>query len=66
MNVIAIICTAGLAYPWVKIRTAQFLAQATTVVIDNNADDVLDVMIESQSAFGEEAAEVFDIDIALT
>jgi len=66
VNVIAIICTAGLAYPWVKIRTAQFLAQATTVVIDNNADDVLEVMSESQSAFGEEAAEVFDIDIALT
>lgn len=66
VNVIAIIFSAGLAYPWVKIRTAKFLAQATTVVIDNNADDVLDVMSESQSAFGEEAAEVFDIDIALT
>lgn len=66
VNVVAIICSAGLAYPWVKIRTARFLAQATTVIIENDADNVLDVMAESQSAFGEEAAEVFDIDIALT
>jgi len=65
-NIVALIFTAGLAYPWMKVRTARFLAQATTVVINNDSDDVLDAMSESQSAFGEEAAEVFDIDIALT
>lgn len=66
VNIVAIIFTAGLAYPWVKVRTAKFLSQATGVLIDNNADSVLDNMTQSQSAFGEEAAEVFDIDIALT
>ena len=66
VNIVAIICTFGLAYPWVKVRTALFLAQATTVNIDNNSDDVLDTMVDEQSAFGEEAAEVFDIDISLT
>ena len=66
VNILAIICTVGLAYPWVKVRTALFLAQATTVNIDNNSDDVLDTMVDEQSAFGEEAAEVFDIDISLT
>lgn len=65
-NLLAIVFSLSLAYPWTKIRTALFLAQATTVNIDNNADDVLETMVEERSAFGEEAAEVFDIDISLT
>jgi uncharacterized membrane protein YjgN (DUF898 family) len=65
-NIVALLCSAGLAYPWMKLRHARFLAQATTVVINNDSDDVVDAMSESQSAFGEEAAEVFDMDISLT
>lgn len=66
VNMVAIVCSVGLAYPWVKVRTARFLANATMILIDNDADDAVDKMLESQSAFGEEAAEVFDMDIAIT
>lgn len=66
INVLAIIFSVGFAYPWVKVRTARFLSQATVVLIDNNADVAVEAMSDSQSAFGEEAAEIFDIDIALT
>ncbi|MGB1297230.1 MAG: YjgN family protein [Psychrobium sp.] len=66
VNVLAVALTFGFAYPWVKVRTTRFLSQATMVLIDNEADGAIDEMVESQSAFGEEAAEVFDVDIALT
>ncbi len=65
-NVVLMIVTVGFAYPWIKVRTTRFLAQATMVLIDNEADAAVDKMQESQSAFGEEAADVFDMDIALT
>jgi len=66
VNSMAIILTLGLAYPWAKIQLAAFLANATALDMHDNADDVLDSMEEQKSSFGEEASELFDVDISLT
>lgn len=65
-NLIAIGLSLGLAYPWAKIRAARYLANGTFVEIHENADNVIDDMTSDQSAIGEEIAEVFDLDIAIT
>jgi uncharacterized membrane protein YjgN (DUF898 family) len=65
-NLLAIILTLGLAYPWAKIRKAAYLASATTVAIYPQADTLVDqIQQQGNSAFGEEAAGLFDVDVSL-
>ncbi|MDP2560735.1 YjgN family protein [Psychrobium sp. 1_MG-2023] len=66
VNTLAIVFTLGLAYPWTAIRQSAYLASVTELEIVDGAQAVLDTMEEQQSSFAEEAAEVFDVDIALT
>ncbi|WP_213607822.1 YjgN family protein [Pseudoalteromonas sp.] len=65
-NVLAIIFTLGLAYPWAKVRRAKLLASVTEVTIYSGVLSLIDVAQNEQSSFAEEAANVFDIDISLT
>ncbi|NOU50022.1 DUF898 domain-containing protein [Pseudoalteromonas sp. JBTF-M23] len=65
-NALAIVCSLGLALPWAKVRKAKMLAAATSVCVYPSAEHVINVQLESQSSFAEEAANVFDIDISLT
>jgi uncharacterized membrane protein YjgN (DUF898 family) len=65
-NMIALVLTLGLAYPWAKIRYARYLANGTIVNIMPEADNVIDNIQQESSAVGEELAEVFDLDIAIT
>jgi len=64
-NTLAIVFSAGLAIPWAKVRQAKFMADATELEIDNNADAVIDTMEEQKASFAEEAAEIFDVDVSL-
>ncbi len=64
-NTIAIVCTLGLAYPWAKIRKTALLADATHVTLMPGINELTDQQDEQTGAFGEEAANVFDIDISL-
>ncbi|MDP2714445.1 YjgN family protein [Rheinheimera sp.] len=64
-NLLAIICTLGLAYPWARIRKASYFAGVTTVAVYPQADSLVDQAQQSSSAFGEEAAGLFDIDVSL-
>ncbi|MBU3021686.1 YjgN family protein [Aestuariibacter sp. A3R04] len=64
-NVLAIVVSLGFAIPWVKIRTANFYAGATYVTISNGIEDVVDTNTDTQGALGDEAATLFDVDIAL-
>ncbi|MDK1312927.1 YjgN family protein [Pseudoalteromonas ardens] len=65
-NAAAIVLTAGLAFPWAKVRKVKALAGATQVVLLPGADLVLDNAQQADSSFAEEAANVFDVDISLT
>ncbi|MDX3774656.1 YjgN family protein [Chromatiaceae bacterium AAb-1] len=64
-NLLAIICTLGLAYPWVRVRKAAYLASVTDVTIYPQADKLIDEVQQQNNAFGEEAAGLFDIDISI-
>ncbi|CAM4202672.1 YjgN family protein [Pseudoalteromonas byunsanensis] len=65
-NVLAIVFTLGLAFPWAKVRKAKMLAAATVVHLHPEAEQVVNVQQANQSSFAEEAANVFDVDISLT
>ena len=64
-NLLAIMLTFGLAYPWVKIRNTNYAIFHTEVSLTDNKDDIKDLLGENSSAIGEEIANVFDVDIAL-
>lgn len=64
-NLCMIIVTLGLAYPFARVRLASYLAECTQVVPLENAKHVIDNMQQQSSVFGEEAADVYDVDFAL-
>jgi uncharacterized membrane protein YjgN (DUF898 family) len=64
-NLMAIIFSLGLAYPWAKVRKAAYLASVTTIAVYPQADSLVDQVQQSSNAFGEEAAGLFDIDVSL-
>ncbi|MCL1036742.1 DUF898 domain-containing protein [Shewanella submarina] len=65
-NALAIVFSLGLAYPWTKVRKSKYLADATKVTVLPGAEQVVDDKQDGNSAFGEEASQLFDMDIALT
>jgi len=64
-NLLAVLFSFGLAFPWTAIRQARFMADATQLEMDANAAAVIDTMEEQKASFGEEAAEIFDVDVSL-
>ena len=64
-NLLAIIVTLGLAYPWTKIRKAAYLASVTTVAVYPAIDNLIEEAQQNSNAFGEEAAGLFDVDVSL-
>lgn len=65
VNAFAIVFSFGLAFPWAKVRKAEFLAQATGVTFTSDIDHVVNTMVEEQSAFGEEASNFLDVDLSI-
>lgn len=65
-NMVLILCTLGLAYPWTKVRMAAVLAAATEVTVYPAADRLIDPLQQNSSAFAEQAADLFDVDFSLT
>ncbi len=64
-NMLAIIFTLGLAYPWAKIRKAAYMASVTELTIQSAADSLIDEVQQANSSFGEEAVGLFDVDVSL-
>ncbi|NMP31892.1 DUF898 domain-containing protein [Thalassotalea sp. M1531] len=65
-NLAALICTFGLAYPWTRIRKARYVVNNTQVFASPDKEQVIDNIGEGESAIGDEVANAFDVDIALT
>ncbi len=65
-NSLLLIFTLGLAYPVTQIRKNAFLAEATLVNLQPAADHLVNTVDDKYSAFGEEAAGLFDADLSLT
>lgn len=62
-NFIAILLTAGLAYPWTKVRLARLMAENTYVDIPDGIDKFVTQKQEETSALGEQIGDAFDLDI---
>jgi uncharacterized membrane protein YjgN (DUF898 family) len=63
-NILLLIVTIGLALPVVKIRTARYIASVTQVTVKPGIDQLVNTIEGSDSAFGEEAAGLFDTDMS--
>ena len=65
-NALLLICTLGLAFPVTVVRKQRFLAAATSFTLEPGIDHLVNTVPETHSAFGEEAAGLFDADLSLT
>lgn len=65
-NLLALVFTFGLAYAWVKVRTAHFYIERTKIFTSSDIDTIIDDIAQSDSALAEEVSDLFDVDIALT
>ncbi len=64
-NLLAIALTLGLATPWAAVRAMRYRASKTTAIASGPLDGFLQAEAQQVSVAGEEAADLFDIDIAL-
>jgi uncharacterized membrane protein YjgN (DUF898 family) len=64
-NLIAILFTLGLLYPWARIRITRYRASCITFIGSPDIGDFAGAAVSSGSAVGEEVASFFDIDFGL-
>lgn len=63
-NMVLILCTLGIYYPWARVRAANYKANVTEVNLRELDSFVADEQ-QRQSALGEEVGEAFDIGIGI-
>lgn len=63
-NTLAILFSLGLAYPWAAIRMTRYRNTCIQVIAADNLDNFTASEAERVNALGDEAAEVFDLDLA--
>lgn len=65
-NLLLLMVTLGLAWPWIKVRMARYrLAHMSLLMVPGTVDAIIGEAQSNPSAFGEEAAEFLDFDISL-
>ncbi len=64
VNTIAIILTLGLFYPWAKVRIARYRTENLQMMLQGNLDHYVEAQQQDVKALGEEAGDIFDIDLA--
>jgi uncharacterized membrane protein YjgN (DUF898 family) len=64
-NVLATVCSLGLARPWVKVRVARYIAAHTQVRGDLSSIAAVDQNVQVRSAVGDELAQAFDLDLGI-
>jgi len=65
VNWLLILLTAGLCWPWAKVRMAAYRASHTAVLVDGDIDHFIAGASQEKSAIGEEIADIFDFDLAI-
>jgi uncharacterized membrane protein YjgN (DUF898 family) len=63
-NILLLVCTVGLATPWVMIRNARYRISCTSIIA-HDLDSFVVEKIDSTSALGNELSEAFDVDLAI-
>jgi uncharacterized membrane protein YjgN (DUF898 family) len=64
-NMLGIVCTLGLYKPFADVRVTQYLLDSCTMVVEGSLNDFVAGTHVAISAAGEEAIEMFDIDLAI-
>ena len=64
-NILALIFSAGLAYPWTKVRSYRYLASRTFLTVTGDVGRFVDDQQEQKSALGEELAGMVDIGVGI-
>jgi uncharacterized membrane protein YjgN (DUF898 family) len=64
-NMLGIVCTLGLYKPFADVRLTQYLLDSCTMVVEGSLGDFVAGAEVAVSAAGEEAIEMFDIDLAI-
>jgi uncharacterized membrane protein YjgN (DUF898 family) len=62
-NLIAIILSAGLLYPWAKVRRARYIMSRIMVSLPHDMDGFKAARVRDEDALGDTAADFFDWDI---
>lgn len=65
-NILLLVISLGLAYPVTVIRKRTFIANNMTVELTPLADTLVNTEEGQDAAFGEEAANLFDVDLSFT
>jgi len=65
VNILLMICTLGLAYPWIKVRSARLMASTTEAHMSGSLAQYVSLQQSRQSAIGDEIGEAFDVDANL-
>jgi len=63
-NIVAIVCTFGLATPWAQVRMAKYRASKLQIVGDVDFDQFVGDKKAEMKATGEEIADFFDVDLS--
>lgn len=63
-NLLLIVLTLGLGYPWAAVRKARFMVSHTSVITKHNADHFVTQQAQYITAMGDELGDVLDLDIA--
>ncbi len=64
-NMLAIIFTFGLAYPWARVRMARLYADCTAVLSEDTLDGFVGAERVHVTALGEELGDAFDLDLGI-
>jgi len=68
INILLLVFTSGLAYPWVKVRIANFTVDGLTFITTTDLSEYVDEQKIKRKALGDELGEAFDtnVDVGLT
>ena len=64
-NILAVIFSLGMAYPWTNVRTYRYLTSRTFLTVTGDVGKFLGEREKEQSAFGEEFAGFADIEVGI-
>ncbi len=64
-NWLGILCTLGLFIPWARVRVARYRAAHLSLAVAGSIDDFVAGEAGAATALGDEAADMFDLDIGL-
>jgi uncharacterized membrane protein YjgN (DUF898 family) len=64
-NLILVLLTVGLLYPWAKVRLARYHAKRMALLATSDLSEFTSELVEGQSAIGEQIGSVFDVDLGL-